>query len=241
MIPWLENVGGFPPLEHALSKPNGLLCASENLSPERVVEAYCAGIFPWYSPGEPVLWWSPNPRMVLFPSEVTLSRSLRKTLRTSAYEVRFDSAFSEVIAACADTPRKNQQGTWITPEITSTYTRLFEQGFAHSVETWENDVLVGGLYGLAIGKVFYGESMFSRKTDASKIAFAHLVSHLLKHGVELIDCQMKTSHLASFGAREIPRNEFVARVKTLIDKPPRTGRWERTAACHIWNVGGKKT
>ena len=172
MIPWLEDAESFPPLECALREPNGLLCAGGDLTPQRIVLAYMSGIFPWYSPGEPILWWSPDPRMVLFPAEFRLSRSLRKTLRQGNFEVRLDSRFKAVIKACARIRRKGQAGTWITPEIQAAYGKLHELGYAHSVETWVDDRLVGGLYGIAIGKMFYGESMFAHATDASKIAFA---------------------------------------------------------------------
>lgn len=234
MIPWLENADPFPPLETALREPNGLLCAGANLSPGRIVEAYRNGIFPWFSPGEPILWWSPDPRMVLVPDELVISRTLRRTLRRGAYEIRFDSDFSAVIGACAQTPRKGQHGTWITREMQMAYEALFELGFAHSVETRVNGKLVGGLYGLAIGKMFYGESMFSHATDASKIAFAHLVCFLRDEGFGLIDCQMKTAHLASLGAREIPRAEFAERLRELIGRAPTCGRWPHDAAARDW-------
>ena len=234
MIPWLENADVFPPLELALSEPNGLLCAGGDLSPQRIVQAYRQGIFPWYSAGEPILWWSPDPRMVLLPSEFRISRSLRRTLRNENYRIRLDSDFPAVMRACASTPRTGQSGTWITSEMQAAYGRLFELGYAHSVETWVDDTLVGGLYGLAIGKMFYGESMFSHTTDASKIALAHLASHLEKQGFELIDCQMNTPHLASLGAREIPRREFIARLQELTVIPPLNGRWSADDASRKW-------
>lgn len=230
MINWLENTGIFPPLETALADPNGLLCMSSELTAEMVINAYCNGIFPWYSEGEPVLWWSPDPRMVLFPSEIRISRSMRRVLRAGGYQVRFDSAFDEVIGACAQAPREGQDGTWITKGIRQVYGQLFNMGFAHSVETWIDGELAGGLYGLAIGKMFYGESMFSRQTNASKIALIHLASFLEQQGFGLIDCQMKTSHLASMGAREIPRAEFIRILQTLILKTPVQVRWRTDAA-----------
>lgn len=209
MIPWLQASDPFPPVEAALRAPNGLLAAGADLTPQRLLDAYARGIFPWFNPGEPILWWSPDPRMVLFPHEFRLSRSLRKRLRRHDYEIRFDTAFREVMLGCA-APRPGQQGTWITPQMIEAYTLLHTLGYAHSVETWMQGRLVGGLYGVAIGRVFYGESMFSRVSDASKIAFAHLVAQLFEWGYGLIDCQMSTRHLASLGAREIPRSEFIA-------------------------------
>lgn len=234
MIPWLKNADTFPPLDRALREPNGLLCAGADLSPGRIVEAYRNGIFPWFSPGEPILWWSPDPRMVLIPDELVISRSLRRTLRRGKYEIRLDSDFAAVIGACAQTPREGQQGTWITHEMRMAYEALFELGFAHSVETWVDGKLVGGLYGLAIGKMFYGESMFAHATDASKIAFAHLVTYLRDAGFGLIDCQMKTAHLASLGAREIPRAEFIGCLRDLIGRSPICGRWACAAAQRAW-------
>jgi len=225
MIPWLENADAFPPLELALSEPNGLLCAGGDLSPQRLILAYRHGIFPWYSAGEPILWWSPNPRMVLVPSEFKLSRSLKRTLRRGDFEVRFDSNFRTVIRACAHTRRDGQAGTWITAEMQAAYGELFELGHAHSVETWVDNKLVGGLYGLAIGKMFYGESMFSHATDASKIAIAHLARFLDRQGFGLIDCQMNTPHLASLGAYEIPREQFMARLHELTATPSPRERW----------------
>ena len=235
MIPWLENIERFPPLELALREPNGLLCAGGDLTPQRLVMAYLKGIFPWYSPGEPILWWSPDPRMVLFPAEFKLSRSLRKTLRKANYRVRLDTRFKAIIEACARTSRKDQAGTWITPEIQAAYVKLHELGYAHSVETWLDDRLVGGLYGIAIGKMFYGESMFAHATDASKIALAHLVRFLADNGFGLIDCQMNTAHLASLGAREIPRSEFTGHLRRLTAIPPLCGRWAADAATRDWN------
>ena len=229
MIPWLDPDSPFPPIESALAEPdgpNGLLAAGGDLSPERILEAYRQGVFPWFSPGDPILWWSPDPRMVLFPAEFRLSRSLRKRLKRGEFEVRIDTAFAQVMRACAGTPRPGQDGTWITREMLAAYTRLHELGFAHSVETWTVDEegskprLVGGLYGMAIGRVFYGESMFSHATDASKAALAHLVRLLELRGCEMIDCQMNTGHLASLGAREIPRAEFAQRIRELTGEPP---------------------
>ena len=235
MIPWLENADRFPPPEHALSDPNGLLCAGGDLSPTRILQAYRQGIFPWYSADEPILWWSPNPRMVLVPSEFRMTRSLRRTLRDDDYRVQLDHDFAAVIGACAETPRPGQSGTWITAEMRAAYATLHELGYAHSVETWVDDQLVGGLYGLAIGKMFYGESMFSRRTDASKIAIAHLVRFLGEQGFGLIDCQMSTPHLASLGAREIPRSDFIARLSELTARPAAQSRWPTDGAAGAWH------
>lgn len=222
---WLTPDSFFPPLETALVKPNGLLAAGGDLSPERLIEAYHSGIFPWFNANETILWWSPDPRMVLFPSELRISRSLNKILRNSNYEVRVDSAFSQVIQACAE-PRKGQSGTWIHSDMVSAYTVLHEMGLAHSVETWVGGALVGGLYGIAQGKMFFGESMFSRTHDASKIAFVHLVKQLERWNFKMIDCQMKTAHLASFGAREIPRKEFSQKLKELVNYSNQIEKWQ---------------
>jgi leucyl/phenylalanyl-tRNA--protein transferase len=234
VIPWLRDTEGFPPLELALREPNGLLCAGGELTSQRIVRAYIDGIFPWYSPGDPVLWWSPDPRMVLFPGEFRISRSLRKSLRKGNYRVCLDTRFEAVIEACAETFRPGQAGTWIVPEIRAAYVRLHELGYAHSVETWIDGRLAGGLYGLAIGKMFYGESMFAHVTDASKIAIAHLARFLDELGFGMIDCQMSTTHLASLGAREIPRDEFIRRLQALIVIPPLCGRWPADMAARAW-------
>ena len=216
----IDNDCDFPPLVDALSEPNGLLAIGGDLSVAQLLKAYQRGIFPWFSAGEPVLWWSPNPRMVLKPSELKISRSLAKTLKNTAFTVRFNTAFREVITACSQTQRVlangELAGTWITDTIIDGYCKMFEAGYGISAETWEGDVLVGGCYGIKIGNMFYGESMFHHKTDASKIAFAHLVQKLQRDGVKLIDCQMKTPHLASFGAREIARDEFIKQLSELI-------------------------
>lgn len=228
MIPWLRRDDPFPPVETALADPNGLLAAGADLSLPRLLAAYRRGIFPWFNPGEPILWWSPDPRMVLFPAEFKCARSLKKRLKRADYEVRLDTAFTRVMQACA-APRKGQRGTWINPGMVAAYTALHEAGYAHSFETWmageAGPELVGGLYGVALGSVFFGESMFTRRTDASKIALAHLVAELAARDFRIIDCQMSTSHLASLGAREIPRREFAAlldRHAVLGDRP---GRW----------------
>ena len=219
MIPWLEEGDGFPPLEKALTVPNGLLAAGGALSPDRLLDAYRRGIFPWYGPGEPLLWWSPDPRMVLFPAELRMPRSLAKRLRRRDYEIRIDTAFSEVMHACAE-PREDGAGTWITAEMIAAYCELHHLGHAHSVETWIDGRLCGGLYGIALGRMFYGESMFARVADASKIALVCLVRQLERWGFGVIDCQMKTAHLARFGAREIPRDKFSQLLTELVNYPP---------------------
>jgi leucyl/phenylalanyl-tRNA--protein transferase len=216
-LTWITDDSPLPPTRLALgadSEAPGLLAAGGTVTPQRLEEAYRRGIFPWYSPGDPPLWWSPDPRMVLPVAEFKLSQSLRKTLRRfvrdPACAVRIDSAFRSVIAACAGAPREGQDGTWIAPEIIAAYSALHDRGLAHSVETWVGGELVGGLYGVSIGAMFFGESMFARRTDASKIALAALIGFCRAHGITLIDCQQRTSHLASFGAREIPRADFEA-------------------------------
>ena len=229
MIPWLNRDTPFPPLEYAMEQPNGLLAAGADLSPERLLDAYHRGIFPWYSAGDPILWWSPDPRMVLFPAELRVTRSLAKVLRNRAYEIRFDTAFDAVIRGCA-AARPGQSGTWITDEIATAYRRLHESGFAHSIETWIDDALVGGFYGVAIGRMFFGESMFAQARDASKIAFVHGMRWLQAHGFEMIDCQMHTDHLESLGAREIARGDFLTQLQELIDYPQPAGRWEYSLA-----------
>jgi len=218
MIPWLEAADDFPPLENALTTPNGLLAAGGDLSPERLLNAYRRGIFPWYGEDEPLLWWSPDPRMVLFPAELRVPRSLAKRVRRNDFEIRVDSAFDAVMRACAE-PREDGAGTWITEAMISAYGELHRLGYAHSVETWIDGQLCGGLYGLALGRVFYGESMFARSADASKIALVHLVRQLERWNFRVIDCQMKTSHLARFGAREIPRSEFSQLLTELVNYP----------------------
>ena len=227
MITWLNPGDAFPHASNALVDPNGLVCAGLELTAQRVLAAYERGIFPWYSEGQPVLWWSPDPRMVLFPEHFTLHRSLKKTLRNTDYEIRVDQHFEDVMRGCAEL-RPDQGGTWITDSIVAAYSQLHQMGVAHCVECWIDGELAGGLYGIALGKVFFGESMFMRRTDASKIAFAHLVIQLARWGFELIDCQQETEHLASFGARPIPREKFLQALARLIHSDasvPRTGRW----------------
>ena len=215
MIPWLHPGEPFPPLETALEDPNGLLAASEDLTPARLLAAYTRGIFPWYSAGQPVLWWSPDPRMVLHTAEFKVSRSLRRVVQSARFEIRVDTAFDDVMRACA-APRDEFGGTWITDAIRAGYGALHRQGYAHSVESWLEGELVGGLYGVAIGRMFFGESMFARQTDASKVALAHLVRQLRAWEFPLIDCQQQTAHLGSLGARPIPRAEFAKAIARLV-------------------------
>ena len=226
MLKWLERDDPFPAPESSLRQPNGLLCAGADLSVERLLDAYRRGIFPWYSGDEPILWWSPDPRMVLFCDELKVSRSLAKSIRNKGFELKIDSAFSQVTKACAE-PRKGEAGTWLRKEMQAAYLALHRAGHAHSFETWQGEALVGGLYGVAIGRMFYGESMFSRATDASKVALVGLVQALIERGFRLIDCQQKTPLLASMGAREIPRIQFLRRVRALVNYPEPTGKWTR--------------
>ena len=225
MIPWLQPGDPFPRVDNALKEPNGLLAAGGDLSPARLVEAYRNGIFPWYSEDQPLLWWSPDPRMVLYPPELRISRSLRKRLARRDYEVRADTAFEAVMRACS-APRRGQDGTWITDDMVAAYTRLHREGHAHSIETWIGGKLAGGLYGVALGRAFYGESMFTSRPDASKIALAHLVRQLGRWGCGMIDCQMATAHLARFGARQIPRVDFIRRLAKLVNYPAMARKWQ---------------
>ncbi len=227
MIPWLEPHSPFPDTSLALgpdSEAPGLLAAGNELSVERLDAAYRRGIFPWFSPGQPVLWWTTDPRMVLPVAEFRLSRSLRKTIRrfreTPDSTVRIDGAFDQVIRACAGTPREGQDGTWIVPAVQQVYAQWHRMGRVHSFETWWEGELVGGLYGVSIGRMFFGESMFAWRTDASKIALAALVCFCRANGITLIDCQQQTQHLASLGARPLLRGEFEAHLRGVIDHPP---------------------
>jgi len=229
----LRAADPFPPTESARQDMGGLLAIGADLSPARLLNAYRQGIFPWGTLDGLPLWFFPSPRTVLFPDRLRITRSLHKTLRRGDYVIRLDEHFPEVIAACASMPRSGQDGTWILPDMQRAYIRMHELGWAHSVETWVEGELVGGLYGLAIGKAFFGESMFSRRTDASKIAFAHLCRYLSGRAFGIIDCQMHTQHLASLGAAEIPRDEFVRRIATLTaDAAP--GRWAGDGAEGKW-------
>jgi leucyl/phenylalanyl-tRNA--protein transferase len=202
----------FPTVESALIDPDGLLAMGGCLSSSRLINAYQLGIFPWYNPGEPILWWSPNPRLVLFPENLKISRSLAKTIRRDRFKITFDTAFAQVMQYCA-APRSEEMGTWISEEIFHAYTTLHSQGVAHSVEAWLGEELVGGLYGVAMGQVFFGESMFHRESNASKVAFCHLVKQLSEWGYQLIDCQVHTQHLSSLGAEEINRQDFSSLLK----------------------------
>jgi leucyl/phenylalanyl-tRNA--protein transferase len=224
MIPWLDPRDPFPPVERALREPNGLLAAGGDLSPERLLNAYRHGIFPWFGEDDPLLWWSPDPRMVLFVDELHVSRSLRRVISSGRFRVTFDRAFREVMAGCA-APRPDESGTWITDEMIEAYSALASRGFAHSIETWSGGRLVGGLYGVAIGRMFYGESMFSRQADASKVALVTLTRQLARWGFEMIDCQMSTAHLASLGARDVPRAEFLASLRKLTRQPDIPAPW----------------
>jgi leucyl/phenylalanyl-tRNA--protein transferase len=227
MLTWLEDHVPLPPTRRALgpdSEAPGLVAAGGRIDLPRLEEAYRKGIFPWYSPGQPVLWWSPDPRMVLPVAEFRLTRSLKKTiqrfLRTSGCSITFDRDFRAVIGACAQTPRSGQDGTWIVPAVLEAYCRWHDAGRVHSIETWVDGELVGGLYFVAIGRMVFGESMFARRTDASKIALAALVAACRARGVTLIDCQQNTAHLASFGAREITRAEFEAHLGRVLGEAP---------------------
>lgn len=228
--PYAES-NRFPAVERALEEPNGLLAIGGCLEPDWLLEAYRRGIFPWYSPGQPILWWSPDPRMVLEPTALKLSRSLRKSLRKDLFTVTLDEAFAAVMRGCAE-PRADAQGTWITSDMERAYLRLHELGHAHSVEAWQDGELVGGLYGVALGRVFFGESMFTRRTDASKVAFVHLVRQLQAWGFVLIDCQVYTGHLASLGAAPIPRTRFSALLEEHAYAADRAGPWRMETTPH---------
>jgi leucyl/phenylalanyl-tRNA--protein transferase len=211
----------FPPVELA---DEGLLAVGGDLRPERLLLAYSQGIFPWYGKNLPILWHSPDPRMVLFPDELVVNRSLKKAMRRKPYELRLDTAFGEVLRGCADVPRPGQNGTWLIPDMVAAYTRMHELGFAHSAEAWRGDELVGGLYGMSLGGCFYGESMFARAPDASKIVFVALVRQLVAWGMSIIDCQVHTEHLERFGAREI--REFLQHLHAALEQPTRRGAWK---------------
>ncbi len=214
----------FPKPE--LAEPSGLLGVGGDLHPERLLLAYRAGIFPWFSEGQPILWWSPDPRMVLPVAELEVPRSLGKVIRQRRYTITLDQAFEQVLRGCATSPRPGQNGTWLTDDMVAAYVALHARGFAHSVEAWDQaGELVGGLYGVAVGRLYCGESMFARAPDASKVAFVHLVRQLERWSMPLVDCQIHTAHLARFGAREVPRERYLADVNELIDGPERPGPW----------------
>jgi len=207
----------FPPLHFALAEPNGLIAIGGDLSTQRLLNAYRHGVFPWFSEGDPIMWWSPSPRMVLLPDELRISKSLKKTLSKQRFETKLNTAFRDVISACSNVTRANQDGTWINHDMIDAYCDLHQHGHAISSESWLNDELVGGCYGVIINKMFYGESMFHTQTDASKVAFVQLVEHLRNQDVGMIDCQMTTPLLASFGGREISREDFSQTLKKLIN------------------------
>lgn len=213
----------FPPCHYA--EPDGLLAVGGDLSLERLLLAYSEGIFPWYSEETPILWWSPDPRLVLFPDELKIAASLQRVIKKGLFQVTLDRAFRQVMQHCATSPRAQGEGTWIMPEMIEAYCRLHEMGYAHSVESWYEGKLVGGLYGVALGRIFFGESMFTQKTDASKVAFVHMVQFLRGFEFELIDCQVTTPHLQSLGGREIARSEFLTRLKKALQTHSLRGSW----------------
>ena len=219
----IPDIPLFPPIEEA--EADGLLAVVGDLTKERLLAAYRQGIFPWYEVGQPILWWCPNPRLVLFPEELKISRSLRKVLRKQELEIRFDSSFENVIKACADVRTEQGKGTWIIPEMQQAYTELHQEGYAHSVESWLNGKLVGGLYGISLGQCFFGESMFSTVSDSSKAALVALAEFSKQVGIKIIDCQMTTQHLLSLGAREIDRQSFLWKLNQYLEKPDIKGSW----------------
>lgn len=231
-IVWLserDSPTAFPPVELALSEPDGLLAAGGDLSPARLLEAYRRGIFPWYSRGQPILWWCPDPRAVLIPQRLKVSRSLAKTIRNRGFETRIDHSFREVLRYCGSAELR-PGGTWLSPEMRAAYMRLHKLGYAHSIETWLNGQLVGGLYGIAVGGVFFGESMFSLERDASKVALKRLCDELIARGYGLIDCQMATPHLLSLGAELIPRNDFIALLSQHVGEDLTARAWSAETA-----------
>lgn len=219
----LSNKLIFPPPH--LATQEGLLAIGGDLSQKRLLLAYRMGIFPWYSKGDPILWWSTDPRLVLYPEKFHVSRSLRKVIRKGLFRVTMDSAFEKVIHACAETFRPTGPGTWIMPELIDAYCKLSTAGYAHSVEAWQADELVGGLYGVSLGRCFFGESMFSTVSNASKVCLAYLVRHLIANAFDLIDCQVKTNHLVSLGAREISRKAFLVQLQKSLKRPSLIGKW----------------
>ncbi len=214
----------FPPVAHAETDPNGLLAVGGDLSPARLLNAYRSGIFPWYSTGQPLLWWSPDPRTILYPEAIRISRSLQKRLRSGVFELSIDREFSQVIRGCAE-PRRDHPETWITPEMAAAYEELHRGGHAHSIEVWQGEELVGGLYGVALGCVFYGESMFSRRSNASKAALVWLCRHLHVWGYRVIDCQIHSPHLVSMGAQEVTRGRFIEMLQRWAPQAPAAGAW----------------
>src|SRR5262245_14608008 len=225
-IVWLsehDSPDAFPPVDRALVEPDGLLAAGGDLSPARLLAAYRRGIFPWYSRGQPILWWCPDPRAVLMPAQMKVSRSLAKSIRNKGFETRIDTAFREVIRLCGSAELR-PGGTWLSPEMRAAYQRLHKLGYAHSIETWRGSELVGGLYGVAVDRVFFGESMFSTETDASKVALKRLCDELIRREFAVIDCQMATPHLLSLGARLLPRPEFISLLGSCITSTA-AARW----------------
>jgi leucyl/phenylalanyl-tRNA---protein transferase len=225
----------FPPVEMA---EDGLLAVGGDLTPERLLLGYSQGIFPWYGPKLPILWHSPDPRMVMSTRELIVNRSLRKTIRRAPYQLRIDTAFADVLTGCASAPRPGQDGTWLVPEMVDAYVKLHQLGFAHSFEAWAGDELVGGLYGVSLGGCFYGESMFARAPDASKLAFCASIAQLDAWSITLVDCQVHTDHLERFGAHEVPRADFLAQLKLALDHPTRRGRWQFELDLAAWAARG---
>ena len=219
-----EPESGFPDVALAMREPNGLLAAGGDLSPERLLAAYRAGIFPWYDAGQPILWWSPDPRCILEPGEFHVARRLARQLRTTRLEVSFDQAFADVVEACAG-PRRSQQGTWITPEMKMAYRTLHDMGWAHSVEVWDGGQLVGGIYGVCIDRAFFGESMFSALPNTSKMALFALTRHMISEGLEVLDCQLVSPHLLTLGAILVPRTQFIERIERACAGPAQPERW----------------
>jgi leucyl/phenylalanyl-tRNA---protein transferase len=230
-IPLLRSHDPFPPVIDALDEPDGLLAAGADLSISRLLDAYSRGIFPWFNAGDPILWWSPNPRMVLAPRDFHVSHSLRKRLRSPSVRVTADTIFDRVLAECA-APRDGEVGTWLIPAMQTAYGELHRIGVAHSIEVWMDGVLAGGLYGVALGRMFFGESMFTRQRDGSKVALAYLSAQLARWDVPLIDCQLDTEHLRSLGAYPVARDEFVRQVAALVQRPPMPARWTFDADLH---------
>ena len=221
----LNETYAFPPASHA--EPSGLLAVGGDLSPGRLLEAYRNGIFPWFSEGDPILWWSPDPRLVLYPEKVHVSKSLKRTLKSDAFNVTFDTCFERVIDACAEPVGEGREQTWITEDMRDAYCQLHRDGYAHSVEVWHENDLAGGLYGVAVGRAFFGESMFTRVSDGSKVALVHLARRLADWGFGLIDCQMTTDHLLSMGAEEIVRADFLRQLEGCVHAESRLGSWEK--------------
>ena len=224
---WLnpDEPENFPALDNALQEPNGLLAVGGDLSPQRLLAAYRQGIFPWYSKGQPILWWSPDPRAILIQTNARITRSLAKTLRQNRFHITIDTVFSDVMHSCA-APRATQTGTWITEEMCFAYQKLHTMGYAHSIECWLDKRLVGGLYGIALGQVFFGESMFSTESNASKVAFVHLLAHLIHWGFQLVDCQVESPHVMSLGAITIPRAQFRTELDRLCLLPGKPDKWQ---------------